>query len=263
MIWELRIKWRRNNKISQTLHEYFEYRKSYWFQTKNNMEKLNNVQSLIHNAIEKLNALGWRNNNDRLYSDHLVIEKKILIDSNQYLVDILLYISQVDTPIAIMEISKNIHNTNNENRSLLIANELNCPIVIYSNGQEFSLKTTDNSLDCIGNFSIISPLKLSIIYSNWIIKKCSPQLSSFQMEFIIKYPLAKIHKFYNAVIRQTCIILRIYTDVGNNNYSIPEFGFYYYIVNEQGDTIEQTQSENQMEKYYKYSVFLFDGSLRK
>jgi type I site-specific restriction endonuclease len=227
------------------------------------MEKSNNENELRNDAIKSLNEQGWKSNNNNLYSDYLEIEKKVSINGSQYVFDILLYIYQVKTPIAIIEIQKNIQELKNESRILSNAKHLDCPIIIYSNGEECRVKDTTNSTDLLGDFSIVSPLKLSIIYSDWLIGKCNAHLSSYQIDFISKNTSSKIHKFYNTEIKQTCIIVRTYTDIANNNYSIPEYGFYYYIVNEKGEIIKQTDSEHQMEEFYKYAIFLFDGSLRK
>jgi hypothetical protein len=42
-----------------------------------------------------------------------------------------------------------------------------------------------------------------------------------------------------------------------------EYGYIYYIVNELGEVIKITSNEYDIDKYYKFSIFLFDSSLRK
>lgn len=218
---------------------------------------------ILSALISKLNLIGWKGNNNNLYSDYFVIDKKFSFNEKEFIVDMAFYIYQVDYPIAIMEFSNNLSSVNKEKRLIYLANKLNCPIIIIANDEKCRYKVLNKDIDVIEDIINITPLKLSVLFSSYIIEKCNVDLTNPQIEFIKNNNTSKIHKFYNQSIQQNCLIAKVYSEIYNNNYSIPEYGYIYYIVNELGEVIKITSNEYDIDKYYKFSIFLFDSSLRK
>ena len=96
--------------------------------------------------ISKLNLIGWKGNNNNLYSDHYVVDKKFSFNEKEYIIDMAFYIYQVDYPIAIMEFSNNLSSVNKEKRLSYLANKLNCPIIIIANGEKCRYKVLNKDI---------------------------------------------------------------------------------------------------------------------
>lgn len=200
---------------------------------------------------------GWGTN---IYEKKYFSLEKIVKPNENFSFYFLLYLKDIPSPVALAYIIQDWADDEKLHLEYLeLTKKINCPTIIRTDLLEFTISNKDSSFENTYDYFSIPEIDLSIIYSDFITKKCNSLLTYEQDKFIEHPFFGKILKFYNTEINQTCIILIQMHEVYNNNYSIPEFALRYKVIDESGTVLINTQREYEIKPYLKFAILLYEN----